>query len=189
MKKKNIENVIKELERLYNESSQNCETAASGYDAGFYSGELNAYAEALHIIKEVSNDNKRHWTRWYVSEEQIPRLQDAVLICKGWYDENKYDGIYEALRAYWASVASTGVKYIGYDTVLRMLLLPACEAFLDNRKFCEIFYDDMYKIGIVHGTVKQLNGEYLIEILASALAELSKEEFRFEEDTEPKNIV
>ena len=42
--------------------------------------------------------------RWYVNNEMLPRLQDTVLICKGWYDEEKYENTYEALRAYWAKL-------------------------------------------------------------------------------------
>lgn len=87
--------------------------------------------------------------RWYVNEKMLPRLQDTVLICKGWYNKEKYPNVYEALRAYWAAIAEVSVEDIGYDAVLQCLLLPACEAFLCNRKFCELFYERIYKLDIV----------------------------------------
>jgi len=139
---------------------------------------------------------KRPWNRWYVSEEMIPRLQDTVLICKGWYDKEKYKSDYEALRAYWASLAVMEVEDIGYAAVLQCLLLPACEAFLCNRKFCEIFYERIYKLDIVmrefekvrehkeKADYREMDVEYLIEILTGALFELRNDEFFLEKRPE-----
>lgn len=68
---------------------------------------------------------EKSWNRWYVNGNMLPRLQDTVLICKGWYNKEKYPNEYEALRAYWATIAEISVKDIGYATVLQCLLLPA----------------------------------------------------------------
>lgn len=132
---------------------------------------------------------EKPWNRWYVSEEMLPRLQDTVLICKGWYDKEKHDGIYEALRAYWAKLAGMEPEDICYDHVLNTLLLPACEAFLNNRKFCEIFYDRIFNQDIVFREFQSrmhreqnvewqaMDVEYLIDLLVNALFKLSKDEF------------
>jgi hypothetical protein len=127
--------------------------------------------------------------RWYVNEKMLPRLQDTVLICKGWYNKEKYPNVYEALRAYWAAIAEVSVEDIGYDAVLQCLLLPACEAFLCNRKFCELFYERIYKLDIVmrefekikkhknKAEYREMNAEYLIEILTDALFALRNDEY------------
>lgn len=139
---------------------------------------------------------EKPWNRWYVNEKMLPRLQDTVMICKGWYNKEKYHSDYEALRAYWASIAEVSVENIGYDTVLRCLLLPACEAFLCNRKFCEIFYETIYKQDIVmreFGKIKkhkskteyrEMNAEYLIKLLIGALFALRNDEFSFKKRPE-----
>ena len=132
---------------------------------------------------------EKPWNRWYVNEKMLPRLQDTVLICKGWYNKEKYPNEYEALRDYWAAIAEVSVKNIGYDAVLQCLLLPACEAFLCNRKFCEIFYERIYKLDIVvrefekikkhknKAEYREMNAEYLIEILTDALFALRNDEY------------
>lgn len=139
---------------------------------------------------------EKPWNRWYVNENMLPRLQDTVLICKGWYDKEKYHSDYEALRAYWAIIAEVSVEDIGYDAVLQCLLLPACEAFLCNRKFCEIFYETIYKQDIVmrefekikkHKSkteYREMNAEYLIELLIGALFALRNDEFSFKKRPE-----
>lgn len=53
MKKKNIENAIKRIEELMQESQQNSTNAACGYDEGYYNGEVDAYFTALNILKEA----------------------------------------------------------------------------------------------------------------------------------------
>lgn len=132
---------------------------------------------------------EKPWNRWYVNEKMLPRLQDTVLICKGWYNKEKYPNVYEALRAYWASIDEVSVEDIGYDAVLQCLLLPACEAFLCNRKFCELFYERIYKLDIVmrefekikkhknKAEYRKMNAEYLIEILTDALFALRNDEY------------
>lgn len=50
---KNIEKVIKEIEELLKEAEQNCESAAAGFDEGFYSGECNAYSNVLNILDKI----------------------------------------------------------------------------------------------------------------------------------------
>lgn len=132
---------------------------------------------------------EKPWNRWYVNEKMLPRLQDTVLICKGWYNKEKYPNVYEALRAYWAAIAEVSVEDIGYDAVLQCLLLPACEAFLCNRKFCELFYERIYKLDIVmrefekikkhknKAEYREMNAEYLIEILTDALFALRNDEY------------
>lgn len=139
---------------------------------------------------------EKSWNRWYVNKKMLPRLQDTVLICKGWYNREKYPNEYEALRAYWATIAEISVKDIGYATVLQCLLLPACEAFLCNRKFCELFYERIYKLDIVirefeknkkhknKAEYREMNAEYLIEILTDALFALRNDEFSFEKRLE-----
>ncbi len=134
---------------------------------------------------------EKSWNRWYVNKKMLPRLQDTVLICKGWYNREKYPNEYEALRAYWATIAEISVKDIGYATVLQCLLLPACEAFLCNRKFCEIFYERIYKLDIVmrefekiKTEYREINAEYLIEILTDALFALRNDEFSFKKRPE-----
>lgn len=139
---------------------------------------------------------EKSWNRWYVNKNMLPRLQDTVLICKGWYNREKYPNEYEALRAYWATIAEISVKDIGYATVLQCLLLPACEAFLCNRKFCELFYERIYKLDIVmrefeknkkhknKAEYREMNAEYLIEILTDALFALRNDEFSFEKRLE-----
>ena len=134
-------------------------------------------------------------------EKMLPRLQDTVLICKGWYNKEKYPNEYEALRAYWATIAEVSVKNIGYDAVLQCLLLPACEAFLCNRKFCELFYERIYKLDIVmrefekikkhknNAEYREMNAEYLIEILTDALFALRNDEFSFKERPRKMAIV
>lgn len=84
------------------------------------------------------------------------------------------------------------MENIGYDAVLQCLLLPACEAFLCNRKFCEIFYERIYKLDIVmrefekvrehkeKADYREMDMEYLIEILTGALFGLRNDEFFFE---------
>ena len=131
-----------------------------------------------------------------LNEKMLPRLQDTVMICKGWYNKEKYHSDYEALRAYWASIAEVSVENIGYDAVLRCLLLPACEAFLCNRKFCEIFYETIYKQDVVmrefekikkHKSkteYREMNAEYLIELLIGALFALRNDEFSFKKRPE-----
>lgn len=139
---------------------------------------------------------EKPWNRWYVNENMLPRLQDTVLICKGWYNKEKYHSDYEALRAYWANIAEVSVEDIGYDTVLQCLLLPACEAFLCNRKFCEIFYENIYKQDIMmrefekiqkhkdNTEYREMNEEYLIELLTGALFALHNDEFFFKKRPE-----
>ena len=132
---------------------------------------------------------EKPWNRWYVNEEMLPRLQDTVLICKGWYNEKVYENTYEALRAYWSNIAGMEPEDICYDHVLQALLLPACEAFLCNRKFCEIFYERIFSQDIVFREFqshlkhqpetkwRQMDVEYLIDILVNELFKLSKDEF------------
>ena len=138
---------------------------------------------------------EKPWNRWYVNEKMLPRLQDTVLICKGWYDKEKYHSEYEALRAYWATIAEVSVEDIGYDAVLQCLLMPACEAFLCNRKFCEIFYEKVFKNEICGRKMKayfehseidyrKMDAEYLIELLTGALFGLRNDEFSFEKRPE-----
>lgn len=139
---------------------------------------------------------EKPWNRWYVNEKMLPRLQDTVMICKGWYNKEKYHSDYEALRAYWAFIAEVSVENIGYDTVLQCLLMPACEAFLCNRKFCEIFYETIYKQDIMmrefekikkHKSkteYREMNAEYLIELLIGALFALRNDEFSFKKRPE-----
>lgn len=139
---------------------------------------------------------EKPWNRWYVNENMLPRLQDTVLICKGWYDKEKYHSDYEALRAYRANIAEVSVENIGYDAVLQCLLLPACEAFLCNRKFCEIFYETIYKQDVVmrefekikkhksKAEYREMNAEYLIELLIGALFALRNDEFSFKKRPE-----
>lgn len=142
------------------------------------------------------NIKNHQWNRWYVNEEMLPRLQDTVLICKGWYNKKKYENDCEALRAYWASIAMVKIEDVGYDAVLQCLLLPACEAFLCNRKFCEIFYDKIFKQDIMmrefekfkkHKSkteYREMNAEYLIELLIGALFKLKNDKFYFEKRPE-----
>ena len=66
---------------------------------------------------------EKSWNRLYVNKKMLPRLQDTVLICKGWYNREKYPNEYEALRAYWATIAEISVKDIGYATVLQLSLI------------------------------------------------------------------
>lgn len=138
---------------------------------------------------------EKPWNRWYVNEKMLPRLQDTVLICKGWYDKEKYHSEYEALRAYWATIAEVSVEDIGYDAVLQCLLMPACDAFLCNRKFCEIFYEKVFKNEICGRKMKayfehseidyrKMDAEYLIELLTGALFGLRNDEFSFEKRPE-----
>ena len=53
MKKKNIENAIKNIEELLEESEQNYDDAARGFDEGFCAGETNAYSKVLGILEEA----------------------------------------------------------------------------------------------------------------------------------------
>ena len=53
MKKKNIEKAVVQIEALLAESYKSDENAADGYDAGYYTGEIGAYENALKIIKEA----------------------------------------------------------------------------------------------------------------------------------------
>lgn len=129
--------------------------------------------------------------RWYFNNEMLPRLQDTVLICKGWYDKEKYENTYEALRAYWAKLCKVDPEDICYDHILNALLLPACEAFLNKRQFCEIFYDRIFKQDIVlqnmqmylnkvkNNIHKEMNTEYLIDLLTNALFKLRRDEFQY----------
>ena len=50
----NIENVIKEIEELLKEAEQHCESAAAGFDEGFYSGECNAYSNMIDILNKIN---------------------------------------------------------------------------------------------------------------------------------------
>lgn len=146
--------------------------------------------ESIEPCLEGTGLMEKPWNRWYVNEKMLPRLQDTVLICKGWYNEEKYGNVYDALRAYWANLAGIKQEDICYDHVLNALLLPACEAFLCNRKFCDIFYERIFKQDIVfrefqsqlHKKEKtnwqEMNIEYLIDLLTTALFKLSKDEFQ-----------
>lgn len=49
---KNIEKIIKEINKLLEEAEQHCESAAVGFD-GFYSGECNAYSNVLNILDKI----------------------------------------------------------------------------------------------------------------------------------------
>lgn len=152
--------------------------------------------DSIKSCLEVADLTKKTWNRWYVNEKMLPRLQDTVLICKGWYNKEKYPNKYEALRAYWAAIAEVSVKDIGYDAVLQCLLLPACEAFLCNRKFCELFYERIYKQDIVmrefekikkhrnKAEYRKMDAEYLIELCTGALFGLRNDEFSFEKRPE-----
>ena len=51
---KNIENVIKEIDKLLQEAEHHCESAAAGFDEGFYSGECNAYSNAINILDKIN---------------------------------------------------------------------------------------------------------------------------------------
>ena len=127
--------------------------------------------------------------RWYVNKEMLPRLQNTVLICKGWYDKDKYQDVYDALRAYWANIGGLMIEDVCYDHILNTLLLPACEAFLHKRQFCEIFYEKMFKQDIVFHNFQNkmkkdkdtecqpLTAEYLVDTLINALFKLSRDEF------------
>lgn len=46
-----IDKLIIEVEKLYREADS--VIAAMGYDEGYYSGECNAYAEVLALLKNV----------------------------------------------------------------------------------------------------------------------------------------
>lgn len=152
--------------------------------------------DSIQPCLEGTGLTEKPWNRWYVNEKMPPRLQDTVLICKGWYDKEKYHSEYEALRAYWASIAEVSVEDIGYDAVLQCLLLPACEAFLCNRKFCEIFYEKIFKNEICGRKMKayfehseeidyrKMDAAYLIELLTGALFALRNDEFFFKKRPE-----
>lgn len=51
---KNIEKIIKEINKLLEESEQHCENAAAGFDEGFYSGECNAYSNVIDILNKIN---------------------------------------------------------------------------------------------------------------------------------------
>jgi hypothetical protein len=53
MKRKNIEKVVFEIERLLAESEANAVDAACGYDEGWYNGESEAYEKVLELLKKV----------------------------------------------------------------------------------------------------------------------------------------
>jgi len=127
--------------------------------------------------------------RWYVSKEQLPQLQDVVLICKGWFD-SQYSDSFEALRAYQAKLCNVEEENIGYGDILQFSILPACEAFLSKRKFCALFYDKMFCEDVfMYGfhqvrtgqtlKGKELNGKYIVDLLSNALFQLRNEEFMF----------
>ena len=54
MRKKNIEKAIAQIEALLAESYKHDGNAADGYDAGYYTGEIGAYENALEIIKKAT---------------------------------------------------------------------------------------------------------------------------------------
>ncbi len=135
--------------------------------------------------------------RWYVNKEMLPRLQNTVLICKGWYDKDKYQDVYDALRTYWANIGGLMIEDVCYDHILNTLLLPACEAFLHKRQFCDIFYEKMFKQDIVFRNFQNklkkdkdtewqpMNAEYLVDTLINALFKLSRDEFFDDRDLPP----
>ena len=51
---KNIEKVTKEINKLLEESEQHCESAAAGFDEGFYSSECNAYSNVIDILNKIN---------------------------------------------------------------------------------------------------------------------------------------
>ena len=147
-------------------------------------------------VLEESIDPVREFVpgRWFVNEKQIPMLQDVVLICKGWYSPC-YKDEYEALRAYQAKLCMVEEKDLGYGDILQYSLLPACEAFLSRRRFCALFYDKMFCEDIFMHEFRQvrsgqaqkgkeLNGEYIVKLLSSALFLLRKEEYMSENTVE-----
>lgn len=55
---KDIETAIKNIEDLLKESEASSENAATGYDEGWFCGEINAYDKVLDIMKEVFKDKE-----------------------------------------------------------------------------------------------------------------------------------
>lgn len=152
-----------------------------------------------YLVEEDSIEPKFIPGRWYVSQKQLPQLQDVVLICKGWFDE-KYADSYEALRAYQAKLCNIEEKNIGYGDILQFSLLPACEAFLSKRKFCALFYDKMFCEDVFMCSFRQvrtgqiqkgkeLSGKYIIDLLSNALFQLRNEEFLFIKKPNPNYCV
>ena len=46
--------VIKEINKLFEEAEQNCESAAAGFNEGFYSGECNVYSNVINILDKIN---------------------------------------------------------------------------------------------------------------------------------------
>lgn len=125
-------------------------------------------------------------TAWYKSKEQIPYLQDVVLISKGYYDTETYHSTFDALRAYQAKVVGIQEDRLTYDDILCFLIFPACELFLSKKDFLHIIYEKMFQQGIIFHKMwekeyKELTSEYLLYCLLSELCNLPKNKFMMNE--------
>lgn len=55
----NIKEAIEKIENLRKEADRRADTAAAGYDAGYYCGEESAYAVVMEILKNIDEEEMK----------------------------------------------------------------------------------------------------------------------------------
>ena len=49
--------------------------------------------------------------------------KDVILICKGWYNKEKYESVMDALKAYQCEKCGTSLEYLKPKPVTNLLIL------------------------------------------------------------------
>ena len=84
--------------------------------------------------------------------------KDILLICKGYYDKNKYKSVLEALNAYYHREYGCEDIIMDEGFALNLFLKPCVKEFLKEREvnlFCEnyLFQQSMHEVGILHDRI------------------------------------
>lgn len=75
----------------------------------------------------------------------INKEKDIILICKGWYNKEKYHSIIEALKAYQCEYCGNTLQDIPYEDVLRFALYPVAEKYFKQQDWMYLFREMIAK--------------------------------------------
>ena len=59
---------------------------------------------------------------------------DVIMICKGWFDEDKHLSVMDALRGYYMREYGMAEEFVKDLFILTVILMPAAEEYLSKRE-------------------------------------------------------
>lgn len=66
---------------------------------------------------------------------------DVIAICKGMYDQDKYDTRFSALKAYYMREYAMEEKFTNDFYILKVILMPVISEYLTNSELCSLTLD------------------------------------------------